>query len=367
MRNVLSAYRRVEPEVATTTLPAQGGPAYTVKMPNRFFLWLSEYPSPVEIVPKDCLPQLPITDYRYFVRIMQYLDELLPDEGLTFILTWHVDDFHEVMEDAVILQHGDEQYQIPWYHGRVRAMFKVSGLRPNPVRETLRLPLSIAWRCLLRDARNSLTRFRRMLEYGLPGKISTPMYELPLGYFALLDFDPPPIEQRTVDVFFAGVLAGRGWSIRASVAARQQMGAALAAAKKALPKYRIEALWRPRKYDQGLGPGAYTQALANAKIALAPRGNIDETYRLLEAAKLGCVMVSEPLPSRWYFQNCPAIIVRKWSELPGVLSSLLNDPPKLKELSRRGLAWWDSTISEKAIAEFIIQRVPQTSRLRRQV
>jgi hypothetical protein len=335
-------------------------------MQNRFFIWLNEDASPVGIVPKDYLPQLPITDYRYFVRILQYLDELLPREGLTFVLTWHLDAFHEVMEDAVILQHGDEQYQMPWYRGRVRAMFKVSGLRPNPVWDTLQLPPSIAWRSLLRDARNSLTRFRRLLTYGPPGKISTPTYELPLGYFALLDFHPLPIEQRPVDVFFAGSLAVSGWTLRASVAARKQMCAAMSAAQKALPQYRIESIWRPPKYDQGLGPAAYTQALGKAKIALAPRGNTDETYRLIEAAKLGCVVVSEPLPSRWYFQDCPAVSLRKWSELPGILKSLLNDPAKIRELSLRGRQWWDSTISEGAVANFIAQRVAGTGEVRRE-
>jgi hypothetical protein len=335
-------------------------------MRNRFFLWLKEYPSPVQIIPKDCLPQLPMTDCRYHVRILQYLDELLPDEGLTFVVTWHVDDFHEVMEDAVILQQEDERYQIPWYHRRVRVLFKVSGLRPNPVWDTLRLPPSIAWRCLLRDARNSLTRMRHMLKHGPPGKISTPMYEFPLGTFALLDFDPLPIEQRPVDVFFAGSLVKRGWSLSASPVARQQMGAAMAAAQKALPQYRIETLFRPPKYDQGLGPAAYTEALANAKIALVPRGITDETCRLFEAAKLGCVIVSETLPSRWYYQDCPAIRVHKWSELPGVLSSLLSNHTKLEELSLRGRQWWDSTISEKAIAKFMAQRVPGKCRFQPQ-
>jgi hypothetical protein len=261
------------------------------------------------------------------------------------------------MTDAVILLHGDERYQKPWYHRRVRAVFKVSGLRPNPLRETLRLPPSIAWRSLLRDTRNSLVRFQRWWKYGPQGKISIPMDDLPLGYFALLDFDPLPIEQRPVDVFFAGSLATRGWSIRASLTARQQMSAAMAAAQKALPQCRIESLWRPPKYDRGLGPEAYTQALANAKIALAPRGNTDETYRLFEAAKLGCVMICEPLPCRWYFHDCPAITLRRWSELPDILKNLLNDPARMSELSRRSRQWWDSTVSERAVANFIAQRL----------
>ena len=110
--------------------------------------------------------------------------------------------------------------------------------------------------------------------------------------------------------------------------------------------------------NQRLGPAAYTQALANSKIALCPRGNYDaESYRIFEAAKLGCVIVSEPLPSRWYYQGCPAVILRTWSELPGVLRDLLSEPAKLRRLSRRGRQWWDSTVSEAAVARFIAMNV----------
>ena len=104
-----------------------------------------------------------------------------------------------------------------------------------------------------------------------------------------------------------------------------------------------------------MSPEAYTQTLASAKIALAPRGNLDETYWLIEAAKLGCVIVSEPLPQRWYYQGCPAVSIPNWSALPRVLRGLLNDPAKLKDLSRRGRQWWDSTISEEAVANFMAQ------------
>jgi hypothetical protein len=278
---------------------------------------------------------------------------LLPGRGLTFVLTWHLDAFQETMEDAVIIMVGDEWYQTSSYQRRVRAVFKTGGIRRNSLRETLRLPPSIAWRWLLRDTRNSLIGIQRRWRYGPPGQPATPMRELPLGYSALRDIDPLPIDQRPVDVFFAGSLAMFKWTLRASVTARKQMAAALEEARAALPHYRIESLSAAPASGKRLSPEAYTHTLASAKIALAPRGNLDETYRLIEAAKLGCVIVSEPLPQRWYYQGCPAVSIPNWSALPGVLRGLLNDPATLKELSWRGRQWWDSTISEEAVANFM--------------
>lgn len=328
-------------------------------MKNRFFKWEKGDANPLEIVPGEHLDRLPPSDSRYFVRILQHVDEFLPRAGMNFILTWPVDAFHPVMEGAIVLLVGEEQYQIPWYRHRVRAIFKAGGLRPNSIRQTWRLPLSIASRCLLRDARNACILLRRLLQYGSPGKGTAPLYEIPLGYFALVECDPPPIEERPVAVFFGGSLNARGWSLRPSVAARRQMAAAVVTACREMPQCRIESAsqWRAPGAGRSLGPAAYTQALANAKVALAPRGNIDETYRLFEAARLGCVVVSEPLPPRWYYQNCPAVILRSWSELPGILKGLLSEPERLKDLSARGRHWWDSTVSELSIARFIAERV----------
>jgi hypothetical protein len=339
---------------------------YTLNVQNRFFLWLYCDGSPVQIALEDLPPGLPATDVRYFLGILQRLDRLLPGEGLTFVLTWHLDAFHEAMEDAVVIMVGDERYQTPSYQRRVRAIFKTGGVRPNALQETLRLPASIAWRALLRDARNSVTGIQRRWRYRPPGQPATPIYELPLGYFTLRDIDPPPIDQRPVDVFFAGTLAVSGWTLRASVAARKQLAAALGEAQAALPQYRIESLLAAPTTGKRLGPEAYTQALASARIALAPRGNLDETFRLFEAAKLGCVIVSEPLPQRWYYQGSPVVSIPKWSALPGVLRGLLNDPATLKELSRRGRQWWDSKLSEEAVANFIAQCLAATGDVKRQ-
>ena len=328
-------------------------------MENRYFWWFRRWPSPVKL-DLDRLPSdLPATDVRYFIRIFQHIERLLPEKGFTFVLTWHLDTFDEAMKGAVVLLIGDEQHQIPSYQRHVRAIFKTSGLRPNPIKETLRLPMPIAWRVLLRDSRNLALCAQRWWRREAPRKIVTPMYEIPLGYFTLRDIDPMPVEERPLDVFFAGTTAVSGWhgTLRPSAMARKQMRKALAEAQSQLPECRVESVW-VSPTGKGLSPEEYTQKLANTKIALAPRGNFDaETSRLFEAAKLGCVPVSEPLPPRWYFRDCPALIVQRWSELPDLLRGLLKNPARIQELSRRARAWWDSTISEAAVARFIAKKV----------
>jgi len=325
-------------------------------MENRIFLWRGTEAVPTPIVPEDLLPQLPPTDLRYFVRILQELDHLLPAAGLTFFLTWHLDDFHEAMDDAVVLMVGDEQNQTPAFHRRVRAIYKTGGIRRSSLREILRLPGSIAWRILLRDSRDGAIQVKRRLNGRLRGRAVTPMYEIPYGPGALVDVDALPIEQRPVDVFFYGGTAP-GWTLRSKFIARRQLAAAVAAAQVALPQYRME-LRSGDRAGEWLSCEDYSQALANTKIALAPRGNCDsETYRIFEAAKLGCVIVSEPLPTRWYYRECPIVSIPAWSDLPGVLTRLLNDPAKLAQLSLRTRQWWDSTVSEAALAKFIAQNL----------
>lgn len=326
-------------------------------MENKFFRWRGVDASPTRIVPADVLPQLPLTDARYFVRILQHLDRLLPDAGLTFFLTYHLDDFHEAMEGAVVILPCDEQHQTPAYHRRVKAIFKTGGIRQDPVGETLRLPAPIAWRMLLRYSRDAAVRIKRKLRPELRTRVNTPIFEIPFGTFALVDYDPLPMEQRPVDVFFGGE-APTGWTLRAKFIARRQMAAAVAAARAALPQLRLQASAAGAASKQSLGPAAYTQALAHARIALAPRGNTDaESYRIFEAAKLGCVVISEVQPSRWYFENCPAIMLPKWPELPDVLRDLLNDPARMVELSRRTQQWYEEKASEAGVAKFIAEKL----------
>jgi hypothetical protein len=102
--------------------------------------------------------------------------------------------------------------------------------------------------------------------------------------------------------------------------------------------------------------------MMNAKIIPCPRGNFDETYRLLEAAKSGCVIVSEPLPDRWYYRDAPVLQVRHWSDLPAILQALDREPERLRDLAARTRRWWDERLSEDAIARYMVQQLRRSVR-----
>jgi hypothetical protein len=53
----------------------------------------------------------------------------------------------------------------------------------------------------------------------------------------------------------------------------------------------------------------YSEFISKCKIAFCPSGQSPETYRLFEAAKSGCAIISNCLPNVEYYRECPALII----------------------------------------------------------
>lgn len=328
-------------------------------MPNRFYIWELGADQPREFRPGSEDAARGDADLRYFLGVAAEIDRQAPDRDLLVLLTWHLDRFEDRFEGAVVLLINDEQYQLPSYAGRVRAIFKTGGVRRNPWRDTLRLHPAIAWRTVLRELRNIGRSLRRRLHARQTR--GAPVHQLPLGYFRLTDVPAAPFAERPTDVFFAGsVESARGFTLRPRLIARRQMSVALEQAGRALPDAVVD-------YSDGgpmANPGrmvdgdSYSRRLADARIVLCPRGNFDETYRLMEAARCGCVTITERLPSRWYYRDCPAVQLDRWARLPDVLATMLADPDELAEHAARARRWWDETLSESAIASFVVAELP---------
>jgi hypothetical protein len=321
---------------------------------NRFFIWKADARGASEFSPSAMRGAAAGTDLRYFYGLAAELDRLLDGAGLTFLLTWHLDAFDQRFRDAVVLLIGDEKYQAPGYAHLARAVFKTGGTRRNPLRASSSLAPAIAWRVLLRELRNSLLAYRRRRHCAGP---AAPLLELPMGYFGLSDVPWVRFEQRTTDVFFAGSIEStRGFTVRPRLAARRQMVDAVDAARARLPALRLQSTSSGpfANPQEMLDSETYSRGLMSAKIALCPRGNFDETFRVVEAAKSGCVAISERLPERWYNRDSPVIQLDRWSALPSVLESLLSDPQSLLQRSEQMQRWWSERLSERAVAEIIV-------------
>lgn len=97
----------------------------------------------------------------------------------------------------------------------------------------------------------------------------------------------------------------------------------------------------------------YAYNLSQAKLALCPGGLSNDTFRIYEAMRSGCiVIVPRQLPA-WYNSGWPIIELDDWSELKLIANSLLNDLGKLQELSVQTRLWWENKCSEEAVARYI--------------
>jgi hypothetical protein len=320
-------------------------------MQNRFYRWGRGPLAPEEIDPDAYLRAPDSIHGHYFIEVLAEVNRLLPDRGLKFLLTWNLDRFVEEMRDSIVFLIGDEQYQAPAYASRVRAIFKTGGIRRNPLGQTLRLPFDVAWRVLLRDMRNVAVSVRHGFRSG-----GAAMFELPIGYYKQVVVPEVAFEARPADVCFAGtVVTKRQFSVRPAVAARRRMSQGMEAARAALPELRFEYIGG----GEILGPEDYSRLLMNSKVVLCPRGNFDETFRLVEAARAGCVVVSEPLPPRWYNARAPVVTVRDWRTLPAVIEGLFADRAALARRAEEARGWWRDCLSPEAVARYVAARVSE--------
>lgn len=298
----------------------------------------------------------PRLDCVYFGRAFLAMEERLGRGGLTVVLSWEVDALPAYGPDVVAVVLGDEASRRPPYVDRVGCVFKCYGARPHVGDELLRAPSRLAFLVLLED-------LRRLARAG--GRRDDRVHDIPLGYYNQLDLPLKPFDERATSVFFAGSVdtAGSRGSLERllptpRVLSRSQMLAALATFEARRPEHRTLVHVTPGFASVTRdGARAYSEGLMDARICLAPRGGSRETFRFFEALRYGCVVVSEPLPPRWFYSGAPVVTVRRWHRLPEVLESLLDDPAGLRERHAATLAWWRERCSEEAVGAFMAERL----------
>lgn len=104
-------------------------------------------------------------------------------------------------------------------------------------------------------------------------------------------------------------------------------------------------------FGQGFGPNEYASLLANTKIAICPGGFVsNETIRHWEAMRLGCVIISAPLPHIPFYDGSPIIQLSDWSKLQPLLHALRSDSVGLMQRHEAMVSWWHNVAGEAATA-----------------
>lgn len=114
-------------------------------------------------------------------------------------------------------------------------------------------------------------------------------------------------------------------------------------------------------FNNGLDEEDYNFILRNTKVALVPRGWVNtETFRLYEAMKWGCVVISEELPQREYYKNIPIIQVKNWRDGLRIANELIVDIPTLDKMSKTNKEFYKRNLSPEATADLILKTINES-------
>jgi hypothetical protein len=206
----------------------------------------------------------------------------------------------------------------------------------------------------------------------LPGEMpGTNIFPFSIGYAGDVPaFPVRPLRERGIQVFFSGTLTVNRLPLyRALHPVYRRLPAGVAEKALSLSTRGFgEALLRrdlsqsvpgallrfTRGFKDGFTPAQFGSTLADSRIALCPRGARNpETFRHMEAMRAGAVVVSERLPPTRFYRDAPIVTVDDWDTGIAQARALLGDLPRLEELQRETVGWWDTVCSERATASYM--------------
>ncbi len=116
------------------------------------------------------------------------------------------------------------------------------------------------------------------------------------------------------------------------------------------------------QFHSGYTPLDYARFLANSKIVLCPYGvDETETMRHFEAAKQGCVIVTDRMPDTWYFRDAPFVVISGWKGIYKELRALLANAEGLSRKASQTLQWWREVCSPEAVARYTAAHIPEAA------
>lgn len=309
-------------------------------------------------------PRLPPrrADFAYLGRMLAAMETELPEPSFTVVTTTDHRGLPRYGRDVVVIQRNGPDARPPRYADRVLAVFKthspVPVLAARPGREPPALTAASALNYLQVAATGATARLAlraRSL------RRRRPIIEaIPMGVMWPCEVECPPIAGRPVDVLFNGSVETRERrGLRRHIAtpkthSRKAMLARLSELRAEAPELRIDVALTPSFADSKATPaGEYWRRLADAKLCLAPRGDTLETYRLFEAARAGCVVLGEKLPSNWFYDHAPVLDQTGWRDLARSVRATLADEAELSAQQRATVEWWERYASPEAVARYV--------------
>lgn len=192
------------------------------------------------------------------------------------------------------------------------------------------------------------------------------VHSIPLGYWdSKVDGRIIEMPERMYDISFTGCLNRNRVHLASLLSGRSKEWIALGLLKR--QKKTLEIInrivqWRytndyfmfTEDFGAGLDKEKYTYILRNSKVILSPRGWIStECFRMYEAMKMGCAVITETLPDREYYKNIPVIQIDKWKDGLKIARELLKDKDKLEKIGKKNLEFYKNNFHPRAVAKNI--------------
>ena len=327
---------------------------------------------PSEWEPANPGPELP-RDCLYFGKALIEMEKHLPGEDLHCYLTWSNESLPEYGPHVVAILVGEEWGMIPRYSRHVllvaRVMSRYPFLGVRRLFPITRLKMMLA----VKHVRNWLRHMRSLWRCEFspstwPSRIHEKprIVHLPWGSAALVDVPVKGMRERGRNYYFSGGIAlGSNFGYRRllsapKIEARQSLVRAVAEFEKRHPSLTADQTLKVHS-QQSTGElsdiSDYAQRLMDAKVCLAPRGSVADTWRFFEGLKSGCAVITNPLPDEWYYRDAPVIQIDDWKDLESILLPLLSDEARLGEMHIQSLRYWDEVCGEMALGRFLAQSI----------
>lgn len=192
------------------------------------------------------------------------------------------------------------------------------------------------------------------------------IHSFPLGYFKNeLNSDVIEMSERFFNISFTGCLNRNRLSLASILSGKPKrylISKLINQKKKTLDTinsivkldYNNDYFQFNEDFNTGLNTERYLYFLKNSKIILCPRGWLNtETFRMYEAMRYGCVVITEKLPNRDYYKNIPVIQVDNWKDGLKIARQLLQDKEKLAEMGKENQEFYKNHFDPKVVAKNI--------------
>lgn len=111
-------------------------------------------------------------------------------------------------------------------------------------------------------------------------------------------------------------------------------------------------------FNKGLDGETFSWILSHSRIAFCPKGWVNtETFRLYEAMRLGCVVISEYLPDRSYYEDIPIFQIKDWKSGVELAKDISEDVSLLEQVGNANREFYESTFNPKIVARKISSEI----------